>query len=274
YAIPFDLGMVGFWYNKELFAQAGTDAPPTTWDEFLEDVQALTDAGITPIAVGGQDKRPAHFYLAYLILRIGGQPALEEIAANQDFNHPAVIEAGNQLQRLVELEPFQDGFLASTWPGPDGEAGWIGTQRAAISLMGQWGRSEYANSGSHGDPEDLPSERLAFEMGWFPFPEVEGGVGDLNTGIGGGNGFAVGRDAAPEAIELLEYLTSAVNARRAGETGAILPVTKGAEDSVTELLMVPLLESLAASSFVQLYLDQYFPPAVGAAINDETQKLI
>src|SRR5690606_25592127 len=166
YAVPFDLGMVGFWYNKDLFAQAGIDAPPETWDEFLEDVQALKDAGITPIAVGGQDKWPAHFYLAYLITRIGGQPALQEIAETQDFNHPAVIEAGNQLQRLVELEPFQDGFLASTWPGPDGEAGWIGTQRAAISLMGQWGPGEYANSGSHGDPEDLPSERLPFEMGW------------------------------------------------------------------------------------------------------------
>src|SRR5690606_38064527 len=75
YAVPFDLGMVGFWYNKELFAQAGIDAPPTTWDEFLEDVQTLKDAGITPIAVGGQDKWPAHFYLAYAILRIGGQQA-------------------------------------------------------------------------------------------------------------------------------------------------------------------------------------------------------
>ena len=125
--MPFDLGMVGFWYNKELFAQAGIDAPPTTWDEFLDVVQRLKDAGITPIAVGGQDRWPAHFYLAYLILRIGGQEAIEEIAANRSFDHPAVIEAGNQLQRLVELEPFQEGFLASTWPGPDGEAGWIGT---------------------------------------------------------------------------------------------------------------------------------------------------
>jgi raffinose/stachyose/melibiose transport system substrate-binding protein len=184
-----------------------------------------------------------------------------------------VIEAGNQLQRLVELEPFQEGFLASTWPGPDGEAGWIGTGRAAISLMGQWGPGEYANSGGHGEPEQLPSERLPFEMGWFPFPEVEGGAGDLNDGIGGGNGFAVGRDAPPEAIEFLEYLTSVENARRAGETGAILPVTKGAEDSVTEPLMVPLLESLAQSEFVQLYLDQFFPAAVGETINDETVKL-
>lgn len=273
YAVPFDLGMVGFWYNVDLFEEAGIDGPPTTWDEFLEDVQTLKDAGITPIAVGAQDKWPAHFYLAYLITRIGGQPALQELSETLDFSTPAVIEAGNQLQRLVELEPFQDGFLASTWPGPDGEAGWIGTQRAAISLMGQWGPGEYANSGGHGDPADLPSDRLPFEMSWFPFPEVEGGAGDLNDGIGGGNGFAVGANAPPEALEFLEFITSPENARRAGETGAILPVTKGTEDSVADPLMVPLLQSLAESTFVQLYLDQYFGAAIGGAINDETEKL-
>ncbi len=28
YALPFSLGVVGFWYNKALFEQAGISAPP------------------------------------------------------------------------------------------------------------------------------------------------------------------------------------------------------------------------------------------------------
>ena len=36
YGVPFNAGMVGFWYNKDLFAQAGIDAPPATWDELLD----------------------------------------------------------------------------------------------------------------------------------------------------------------------------------------------------------------------------------------------
>src|SRR5262245_61659960 len=28
YGVPWDMGMVGFWYNKALFTQAGIDAPP------------------------------------------------------------------------------------------------------------------------------------------------------------------------------------------------------------------------------------------------------
>jgi raffinose/stachyose/melibiose transport system substrate-binding protein len=273
YGVPFDLGMVGFWYNKDLFAAAGIDAPPTTWDEFLEDVQALKDSGTIPIAVGAGDKWPAHFYYAYLITRIGGQAALQEIAATKNFNHPAVIEAGNQLKRLIDMHPFQPGFLASPWPGPDGEAGYMGTGQAAISLMGQWGPGAYANESGIGSQDDPPADRLPAEFGWFPFPAVAGGAGDLNDGIGGGNGFAVGKNAPPEAIQFLEYITSLPQASRTGATGAILPVTIGSADSVTDVLMHPLLESLAKSSFVQLYLDQYFPPAVGAAINDEVQRL-
>ena len=33
YALPFSVGVVGFWYNKDLFAQAGVTDAPTTWDE-------------------------------------------------------------------------------------------------------------------------------------------------------------------------------------------------------------------------------------------------
>src|SRR5687767_7618385 len=100
YGVPWDMGMVGFWYNKDLFEQAGIDAPPATWDEFLEDIQALKDAGITPIAVGAGDKWPAHFYYSYLMIREGGEAAMETVTETLDFNTPEFIEAGNQLQRL------------------------------------------------------------------------------------------------------------------------------------------------------------------------------
>src|SRR5687767_3337963 len=30
YGVPYDLGMVGFWYNKELFAKAGVKSTPKT----------------------------------------------------------------------------------------------------------------------------------------------------------------------------------------------------------------------------------------------------
>ena len=265
YGVPFDAGMVGFWYNKGLFEQAGIDAPPATWDEFLADVQTLKDAGITPIAVGAGDKWPAHFYYAYLLLRIGGQELMDQIAADGNWNRPEVIEAGEQLKRLIDLEPFQSGFLATPWDGADGEAGYVGSGDVAMDLMGQWAPGAFRNAGADG-------EDLSFELGWFPFPSVDGGAGAATDAFGGGNGFAVGKDAPPEAVDFLGYITNVENAKIWGANSG-LPVTSGAEASVTDPNQQMVLSGLQNATFVQLYLDQYFTPDLGAAVNDAVQML-
>ncbi len=41
-AVPYRQDLRTLWYNKELLAEAGFDAPPTTWDEFLAVAQATT----------------------------------------------------------------------------------------------------------------------------------------------------------------------------------------------------------------------------------------
>ena len=137
YGIPYNFGLVGFWYNKDLFAQAGIDAPPATWEDYLADVGALQDAGITPIALAAGDKWPAMFYWAYLALRAGGQAAMEEAVASGDWTGPAFIEAGTQLQRLIEMEPFQEGFLAAAYNRD--QASTMGNGKAAMELHGPVG---------------------------------------------------------------------------------------------------------------------------------------
>src|SRR5690606_30391867 len=143
-------------------------------------------------------KWPAHFYWTYLALRLGGTEAINTAAETDDFTGEAFVNAGVEMQRLIDLEPFQDGFLAAPWPGPDGESGTMGNGLAAMDLMGQWAPSAFATDSASG-------EGIGDDLGWFPFPAVEGGTGEATVGLGGGDGFAVGRDAEPEAVEFLEY---------------------------------------------------------------------
>ncbi len=42
YAVPYDKYVMGFYYNKRLFEEAGVTSTPTTWDEFLETARKLT----------------------------------------------------------------------------------------------------------------------------------------------------------------------------------------------------------------------------------------
>jgi raffinose/stachyose/melibiose transport system substrate-binding protein len=258
YGVPFDLGIVGVWYNKALFEKAGIDEPPTTWAEMLEDVRKLKAAGITPISLAAGDKWPAMFWYAYLALRIGGADVMQQAAVDENFDDPAFIRAGKEIERLVALKPFQPGFLATPWDGPDGAAAVVANGKAAMLLMGHWAPGTMQANG--------PS--LGENLGWFPFPEVEDAAGDPSDAFGGGNGFAVGKDAPPEALEFLEYLSSPEVAKRVGSEANLLPTTAGSEDSITDPNLVDVIESRGEADYVQLYLDQAYPPEVGAAVND------
>ena len=186
YGVPFDLGIVGVWYNKALFEQAGIDAPPETWAELLDDVEKLKDAGITPISLAAGDKWPGMFWYGYLALRVAGADVMQKAGIDENFDDPAFIRAGEEIERLVALKPFQSGFLATPWDGPDGAAGVISNGKAAMLLMGHWAPGTMEANGPG----------LGENLGWFPFPTVEDGAGDPKDAFGGGNGFAVGKDAA------------------------------------------------------------------------------
>ena len=110
--------------------------------------------------------------------------------------------------------------------------------------------------------------------GLVPVPAVEGGAGDPTDGLGGGNGFAVGRDAPPETLDFLHFLVSEDAANRWGALNSgILPTTVGTESSVTDPQLVDVLAARAKAKFVQLYLDQATTPDLGAAINEAVATL-
>jgi raffinose/stachyose/melibiose transport system substrate-binding protein len=265
YGLPYNFGLVGWWYNKDLFAQAGIEAPPATWEELLTDVQKLKDAGITPISIGAGDKWPAMFYYAYLALRIGGPAALETAITTGDWTGDAFIQAGEQIQRLVEMEPFQAGFLAATHDEQQGE---FGNGRAAMELQGQWAAGAQASNSES-------RQGIGDALGWFPFPAVEGGAGTATEVFGGGDGFVVGRDAPPEAVEFLKYLVSPDVANAWAELNdGTLPPTNGAETHVADPSLQEILARRAEATFAQLYLDQATTPELGNAINDAVAGLV
>jgi raffinose/stachyose/melibiose transport system substrate-binding protein len=267
YASAVDTGMVGFWYNKELFDTAGVGAPPATWAEYLEAVRRLKAAKITPIALAGKEKWPGHYYWAYLAMRVGGLDALKQAAVDKNFDQPAFVGAGARLTELVALRPFQTGYLAAGYSTADGQAATMGNGKAAMELMGQWApvvqRDNSAGKKGLGD-----------KLGFFPFPAVDGGNGKITDAFGGGGGYAVGKDAPPEAVEFLKFIAQPENARVEAKTAGVLPVVKAAQDAVTDPSLKLVAEALSRSTGSQLYLDQAYAPAVGQQVNDSVAELL
>jgi raffinose/stachyose/melibiose transport system substrate-binding protein len=266
YGLPFSFGIEGFWYNKDLFAQAGIDAVPTTLDELYADIDLLKAANIVPIAVGAGDKWPAAHYWYNFALKACSPETLSNAQANLVFDDPCFVEAGVKLQEFIDSNPFQEGFLGtSAQQGAGSSAGLVATGNAAMELMGHW------NPGTMGGilAEESGGEATppAF-LGWFNFPGIEGADGDPTAALGGGDGFSCSTDAPKECVELLKYISSVDVQTRFGEIGAGIPVTKGSEGSITDPNLSQVLEGLQNATYVQLWLDTAYGATVGGAMND------
>nr|WP_299504386.1 ABC transporter substrate-binding protein [uncultured Rhizobium sp.] len=268
HAVPYRMGTISFFYNKELFEKAGVKAEDIkTWDDFLQAVKTLKDAGITPIAGGGGDKWPLHFYWSYLVMRNGGQEVFDRAKNNEGdgFLDPTIIKAGEQLAELGKLEPFQGGYLGSTWPQT---LGVFGDGKAAM-LLG-FEHTEPNQRNNAGDGKGLAIENI----GRFPFPLVEGGAGKVTDTLGGLNGWAVTKNASPEAVDFLRFLTSPEQERKMAAAGMIIPAATGAEDALKNPLMREAADQLAASTWHQNFFDQDLGPSVGRVVNDVSVEIL
>ncbi|AYC42819.1 extracellular solute-binding protein [Streptomyces griseorubiginosus] len=264
YGVPFDMGMIGFWYNKKLFKQAGISEPPTTWSGFLDAVNKLKDKNITPIALAGKEKWPGMYYWAYLAMRTAGIAALQKASEDKDFTGAGFVEAGRHLKELVDLQPFQKGFLNAAYSTPTGQAAAVGNSKAAMELMGQWAPSVQADSG----------KGLGSDLGFFPFPAVEGGKGAITEVFGGGGGHALRRGAPQAAVDFLKFFASEATELELVKKTSILPVLPNAEKAMTDPNLKLVQAQLKAATGFQLYLDQAYAPAVGQEVNDSVAALI
>jgi raffinose/stachyose/melibiose transport system substrate-binding protein len=260
YGAPYTWGAVGFFYNRALFEQAGLDpdTPPATWDELIAAVETLQAAGIVPFALGEGDQWPGHFWWVYLALRIGGGEAFLS-AYNRDggFTDEPFVQAGEYLASLVEMEPFQEGFLGQTYSDQQSA---MTTQSTAMELMGQWAPGTYRDQSEDGTGLDAV-------LGWFPFPVVEGGAGNPGDVLGGGDGYAIGANAPDETVAFLQYLTSEEVQAGMIQFGNI-PTVFGAEDLVAEdPIAAAILAARNDAPYFQLYYDQFLPAAIGAEVN-------
>jgi raffinose/stachyose/melibiose transport system substrate-binding protein len=267
-AVPYKVGTVSFFYNKALFAKAGVDASSIkTWDDYLAAVKKIKEAGIVPIAGGGGEKWPIHFYWSYLVMRDGGQKVFDAAKNGQGegFKDPAIIKAGEQLAELGKLEPFQPGYLGATWPQT---LGVFGDGKAAMILAFE--NTEANQRTNAGDKKGLAADNI----GRFAFPAVTGGAGAVTDTLGGLNGWAVTKKAPPETLDFLAYLTNAENERTMAKAGMIIPVAIGADDGVTNPLLHESAEQLAHSTWHQNFFDQDLGPSVGRVVNDVSVAIV
>jgi raffinose/stachyose/melibiose transport system substrate-binding protein len=267
YGLPMYAGVVVLFYNKELTSKAGVD-PMTikTWDDFLAAVKKVKSADITPIVVGGKDKWPLQHYYGYLATRIAGADGIAnaDTGADGGFAGPDFVRAGTEFKRLVDLDPFQPGFIDTN----NAKAGGLfGDGIGAFMLAGNYMITAQRKNSTSGT--GISDENLGF----IAFPAVPGGKGDPADTFGGINGWLVSKDASPAASKWLASLMDLENQTASAKLGLWLPIVKGGEAGITDANLRSIGGLLAKAPHHQLYLDQQLGASVGAAMNDAAAEI-
>jgi raffinose/stachyose/melibiose transport system substrate-binding protein len=264
YGLPNDVAPIVFWYNKELCQKAGVD--PTKikqWDDLLDAVKKCKAAGVTPIAAGGGDKWPLHFYPAILMMRVLGKSGLEAAVSQNSktgLADPGVLEAWKLYKELCDLQPFQNGYQTAKFQDA---GGFFHDGKAAFHLMGTWDLTEgRANSTSK---KGLSND----QMGWFFLPEVKGGKGKANDIFASVDGWLVTKEAPKETVDFFKVWLGKDTQTKLAAGGFFIPMVKGTAEAIKDPFLHAIAQEAATTSWIAIAMDQLLGPDTGRVFNDE-----
>ncbi|WP_104196035.1 extracellular solute-binding protein [Cryobacterium sp. M15] len=261
YGMPTAVLPGGIFYSKDLFAEAGIDAVPTTLDELDAAVDKLKATGVAPIAVGAKDAWPAAHWYYFFAQRACSQDAMNEAAKTKTFDDSCWLQASENMQTFVKTEPFNQGFLTtSAQQGAGSSAGLLANHEAAMELMGAWNPGVIASL--------TPDQKPLPDLGWFPFPEVTGGDGTPGAMMGGVDGFTCSAQAPKqECTDFLNFFMQKQQQEGYANAFHTLPANTDAQSVVADPALQSILKAYNDAPYVTVWLDTLFGQNVGTALN-------
>lgn len=202
-SIPYQPNVFAFFYNVDMFEEAGIEAAPETWEDFLDACQKLKDSGVAPMTM---DDAYATAVWGYHLARYVGEPGVREVMTEGKWDDPAVVQAAKDIEELASKGYFSENVGTNVWPA--GQTQEMAGGTAAMYLNGSWLPNEVKDAAG----ED-------FKWGCFAYPalpEVETeltaeGVGatGIETNNTGAQVFGINKDSklGQECFDLIAKIT-------------------------------------------------------------------
>jgi glucose/mannose transport system substrate-binding protein len=131
------------WANKALLEEHGIEQP-TTWEEFKAAVETLAEAGVTPIAHGGQAWQDATIFDA-VVMSTGGPEFYKRSMIDLDpeaLNSDTMVEVFNRMQFI--RDHVDENFSGRDW---NLATAMVINGDAAFQMMGDWAKGEFLKAG-------------------------------------------------------------------------------------------------------------------------------
>lgn len=139
-AAPVNIHRVDWiWANPELLAQVDADVP-TSWDEFNTTAEKLMEAGITPLAHGGQPWQDATVF-EVVALGLGGADFYRAALVELDMDALKSDTMVAVFDQMRKMRGYVDpGFSGRDW---NLATSMVMNGEAAFQIMGDWAKGEF-----------------------------------------------------------------------------------------------------------------------------------
>lgn len=130
------------WLSNTAFEKAGV-AVPSNWDEFVAAAPKLREAGIQPLALGGQPWQSSGLFNV-LMATIAGPEVLQKIYGDADAELAAGEEMKAVFQAAANAREMAKGSNVQDW---NQATNLVITDQAGGQVMGDWAQGEFAVAG-------------------------------------------------------------------------------------------------------------------------------
>jgi glucose/mannose transport system substrate-binding protein len=143
-AVPVNVHKINWmWANPEVFRKAGAKVP-TTWAEFETAAKKIKEAGLIPVAWGGQNWQEATVFES-IVLGVGGADFYKQALVDADpkaLDSPTMVKCLDTLRMVLQYidkdAPGRDWNLATSM---------VIQGKAAMQFMGDWAKGEFVAAG-------------------------------------------------------------------------------------------------------------------------------
>ena len=144
YCVPVNIhSWQWMWINNDVYKQVGLPVPQT-FEEFLAGAPTIQDAGIIPLALGGQGWQESGMF-DVVASSIMGFPLMQSIYRDKDVGAFRDGRFESVLNTFRELNTFTDeGSPGRLW---NDTTAMVIEGKAAMQVMGDWARGEFAVAG-------------------------------------------------------------------------------------------------------------------------------
>jgi raffinose/stachyose/melibiose transport system substrate-binding protein len=250
--IPYQPFVFNVFYNEDIFKEAGVEAVPETWEQFLDACEKIKAAGYIPIT---SDDAYILCNFGYHLARYIGSDGVRKVVKEGLWaEEPAVLKAAQAYEELASKGYLSPTIMSAVFPS--NQNGELALGLAAMYLNGSW----------------LPNEVKEmtgpdFKWGCFAYPSVEGGANGAEAGNFGSQVYAINKNSkvSKEAFDIILKVTKGEYDKLLSEESVGIPAdTRNTEWPAPLAGVKPVMDALTLR----------WPWAAGAEDNADMSPII